>query len=92
MYRIAFMYSALDVLGLLMVKKLPINSKIHHIVSFSLSVLNTYIDYNTHFYWLGLPIYCMLSSYAFSVNLYLSLRLINSPSKFWESKSFSIFL
>ena len=90
-YRLAFSYSALDVLGLLMVKNLPINSKIHHIVSFSLSVFNTMIDYNESYFWLGLPIYCILSSYAFSVNLYLALRLIIENNKLKYLISYSLY-
>lgn len=78
-YMVGYQYSALDVLGLIMVRKLPINSKIHHVSSFALSVLNTYVDYSKPTFWLGLPIYCLLSCYAFFVNMYLGLRLIVAP-------------
>ena len=78
-YIVGYQYSALDVLGLIMVKKLPINSKIHHISSFVLSVLNTFVDYSKPTFWIGLPIYCLLSCYAFFVNMYLGLRLIVAP-------------
>lgn len=75
-HRIGYIYSALDVIGLYFVKKLPINSKIHHIGSFIFSYLNTKIDYSTNTFWIGLPVYCVLSSYAFGVNLFLAIRLI----------------
>lgn len=76
LYRIGYMYSALDVLGLICVKNLPMNSKIHHISSFLFSYMNTLVDYTQPTFWRGLPMYCMFSSYAFGVNLFLGLRLI----------------
>ena len=79
-HRIGYIYSALDIIGLYFVKNLPLNSKIHHIGSFLFSYLNTRIDYSTHTFWIGLPVYCVLSSYAFGVNLFLALRLIKPLS------------
>lgn len=76
MYRVGYMYAALDVLGLICVKNLPMNSKIHHISSFLFSYMNTLVDYTQPTFWKGLPVYCILSSYAFGVNLFLGLRLI----------------
>ena len=52
------------------------NSKIHHIGSFLFSILNVQIDYSKNTFWIGLPVYCILSSYACGVNLFLALRLI----------------
>lgn len=75
-HRIGYIYSALDVIGLYFVKNLPMNSKIHHIGSFIFSILNVQIDYSKNTFWIGLPIYCILSSYACGVNLFLALRLI----------------
>jgi hypothetical protein len=75
-HRIGYIYSALDVIGLYFVKNLPMNSKIHHVGSFLFSYLNTKIDYSTNTFWIGLPVYCVLSSYACGVNLFLALRLI----------------
>jgi hypothetical protein len=76
LHQLGYIYSALDVIGLYFVKNLPINSKIHHISSFIFSILNSYIDYTKNTFWIGLPIYCFFSSYAFGVNLFLALRLI----------------
>jgi hypothetical protein len=67
-------------MGLYFVKNLPLNSKIHHIGSFIFSYLNTRIDYSTNTFWIGLPVYCVLSSYACGVNLFLALRLIKPLS------------
>ena len=77
-YRIGFAYAALDVLGLITVKNLPMNSKIHHISTFIFSCMNSRVDYSQKTFWVGLPIYCILSCYAFGVNLFLALRLIKS--------------
>lgn len=75
-YMVGYQYAALDILGLIMVRKLPINSKIHHISSFLLAYLNTKVNYEQSTFWVGLPIYCLLSCYAFLVNLFLAMRLI----------------
>lgn len=74
--RVGYMYSALDFLGLIKVKNLPNNSKIHHITTFILSYVNTLIDYSQNSFWIGLPVYCILSCYACGVNLFLGQRLI----------------
>jgi hypothetical protein len=79
-HRIGYIYSALDIIGLYFVKNLPINSKIHHIGTFIFSYLNTFIDYSTNTFWIGLPVYCIFSSYACGVNLFLALRLIKPLS------------
>jgi hypothetical protein len=79
-HQIGYIYSALDVMGLYFVKNLPLNSKIHHIGTFIFSYLNSYIDYSTNTFWIGLPVYCIFSSYAFGVNLFLALRLIKPLS------------
>lgn len=75
-HRVGYMYSALDFLGLLKVKNLPKNSKIHHLTTFLLSYMNTWIDYTNPSFWIGLPVYCILSAYAFTVNYFLGMRLI----------------
>jgi len=79
-HQIGYIYSALDVIGLYFVKNLPLNSKIHHIGTFIFSYLNTHIDYSKNTFWIGLPVYCIFSSYAFGVNLFLALRLIKPLS------------
>lgn len=75
-HKFGYIYSALDILGLIVVKNLPMNSKIHHCSSFLFSYLNTLVDYTQDTFWIGLPVYCILSSYAFGVNYYLAQRLI----------------
>ena len=81
-HRFGYIYSALDVLGLIVVKNLPLNSKVHHISSFLFSYMNTLVDYTTDTFWVGLPVYCILSCYAFGVNYYLAKRLI-TPHTFY---------
>ena len=60
-HKIGYMYAALDVLGLLVVKKLPMNSKIHHVSTFLFAYLNSLVDYTQPTFWVGLPVYCVLS-------------------------------
>ncbi len=80
-HRMGYLYSSLDFLGLLKVKNLPVNSKIHHITTFFLSYLNTWIDYKIPSFWIGLPVYCILSCYACGVNFFLGMRLIKPLSR-----------
>lgn len=75
-HRMGYLYSSLDFLGLLKVKNLPVNSKIHHATTFLLSYLNTWINYDNPSFWIGLPVYCILSCYACGVNFFLGMRLI----------------
>jgi len=75
-YRLGYFYSALDFIGLLKVQNLPTNSKIHHMTTFILSYMNTWIDYNNPSFWIGLPVYCVLSCYACGVNYFLGMRLL----------------
>ena len=91
LYKIGFMYSALDTLGLIMVKKLPLNSKIHHVSTFILSICNTFVKYDNGTFWIGLPIYCVLSAYALSVNLFLALRLLYPLEKLRSLLDFSLY-
>ncbi len=81
MYRVGYLYSALDVLGLVKVKNLPNNSRIHHITTFILSYINTLIDYSNPSFWVGLPVYCILSCYACGVNYFLGTRLLKPLSE-----------
>lgn len=80
-HQIGYMYAALDVLGLIVVKNLPLNSKIHHVSSFLFSYLNSRVDYTRPTFWIGLPVYCVLSCYAFGVNYFLAMRLIKPLRK-----------
>lgn len=90
-YRLGYIYSALDVIGLYFVKNLPLNSKIHHIGTFIFSYLNTFNDYSKNTFWIGLPIYCILSSYAYGVNLFLALRLIKPLSSLKSFIKFNLY-
>jgi hypothetical protein len=91
MYKLGYIYSALDVIGLYFVKNLPLNSKIHHIGTFIFSYLNTFNDYTKNTFWIGLPIYCILSSYACGVNLFLALRLIKPLSSLRSFIKFNLY-
>jgi hypothetical protein len=90
-HQIGYIYSALDVIGLYFVKNLPLNSKIHHIGTFIFSYLNTHIDYSKNTFWIGLPVYCIFSSYAFGVNLFLALRLIKPLSSLKSFISYNLY-
>lgn len=88
--RVGYMYSALDALGLIVVKNLPMNSKIHHSSTVLFSYLNTLVDYSQPTFWIGLPIYCMLSCYSFGVNYFLGMRLITPLKKMTRMIEFNI--
>jgi hypothetical protein len=76
-YKIGFFYCSADVLGLLVVKNLPINSKIHHIATFIITLLVSQTDFeNGATIVEAILIFTLLASKAFSVNLYLGWRHI----------------
>ena len=55
------------------------------------SYLNSYIDYSKNTFWIGLPVYCIFSSYAFGVNLFLALRLIKPLSSLQSFISYNLY-
>lgn len=75
-YELGYAYAMTDVAGLIMVRRLPSNTKIHHITTFILSFLNTLNDYTNPTLWRGLVLYAYFSALALLVNLYLGLRVV----------------
>lgn len=75
-YELGYAYAMTDVAGLIMVRRLPINTKIHHATTLVLSFLNTFNDYTQPTIWRGLILYSYFSALALLVNLYLGLRVI----------------
>lgn len=75
-YRLGIYYCATDLVGLIMVRQLPVSTKIHHVCSVTLGVINTYIDYTQPTFWFGLVMYAFFSVWTFMVNFYLGIRVI----------------
>ena len=75
-HRIGFMYASCDILSLLIVRKLPLSTKIHHITVLIFSFINSGIDYQIDTYWRGLIVYTMFSCFSYLVNAYLGIRMI----------------
>lgn len=80
-YELGYAYAMTDVAGLIMVKKLPFNTKLHHITTLILSILNTFNDYTQPTIWRGLILYAYFSALALLVNLYLGMRIIIPTEK-----------
>jgi len=74
-HRFAMLYCSNDFIGLLRVR-LPINTKIHHIITTLFGFISLYFDYNEFSIVRLLFVYTLLSSYAYLVNIYLGLRFI----------------
>ena len=69
------MYGGADLLGLLlMFKKLPMNTKIHHIFVMILIHINSGIDYNQETFWKGIIINAFFSCFSYSVNAFLGIH------------------
>ena len=75
-HTLGFMYASSDILSLLLVRKLPKSTKIHHTSVLFLSIVNCLTDYTKPNHWRGIIIYAFFSSYTYLVNTYLGLRLI----------------
>ena len=76
LHRIGFIYASSDVLSLLIVRKLPTSTKIHHIIVLIFALINSIIDYKIDTYWRGLIIYTVFSCFSYLVNTYLGIRHI----------------
>jgi hypothetical protein len=77
----AAVYGSIDLVGFLVVPNLKITTKIHHIVSTILIFSSFYIPFEQINISRLLAIYAILSTYAFSVNLYLGLRWLGVYNK-----------
>lgn len=77
--RHASIYVSNDIVALLVVKRLPLTTKIHHSITTLLLFYAFYIDFNDikHVGTL-LIVYTTLSSYTFIVNFYLAARFFRS--------------
>lgn len=78
---LGFMYGSSDILSLLLVRKLPKSTKIHHTSVLFLSIVNCLTDYTIPNHWRGVVIYAFFSSFTYLVNTYLGLRLILKKEK-----------
>ncbi len=72
--RFASLYVSNDIMGLLMIPKLPRSTKIHHIITTILLLYSFTVDFTKDNVGRLLFILCVFSSYSFLVNLYLGLR------------------
>jgi hypothetical protein len=75
---LGFMYASSDILSLILVRKLPNSTKIHHTSVLFLCIVNSLTDYSIPIHWRGIVIYAFFSSYTYLVNTYLGVRLVTS--------------
>ena len=69
-------YSINDLLGLILVRGLPLATKLHHICVVILGIVNILTDYTEVSVWRACIIYGAFSILSFSVNGYMGLRYI----------------
>jgi len=81
MKRCAIHYVINDIIGLLIVKKLPTTTKIHHVTTTLFAFLTLLKTDNTIDIITLIEIYAMFSALAFCVNFYLGFRVLPSNSK-----------
>ena len=79
LYRYSSNFVANDFMGLLLIPKLPFNTKLHHITSTLLFIYMTQQDFNTNHTVKLIITYGAFSSVPFIVNLYLGLRCMVEP-------------
>lgn len=73
-HKIASNYVSNDIMGLILLKKLPASTKLHHITSSILLFYSYTLDYTQNNIGQLLLILTLFSSYSFLVNFYLALR------------------
>ena len=74
-------YTSNDVMGLLMVPKLPYSTKMHHIVTTTLCVTSFGIDFQSSSLGKMMFVYTLASANAYLVNFYLGARLLTEKAK-----------
>ena len=73
-------YVSNDIIGLLVIPKLPPSTKFHHIVTTLLLFYSYTIDFREENVGRWMFIYTMMSTFSFLVNLYLALRYLQTES------------
>jgi len=74
----ATMYVANDIVGLLLIPKLPFTTKIHHLTSASFLIYSYHIEFNEPNIGRLLFILCIFSCFSFLVNFYLAIRYLEN--------------
>jgi hypothetical protein len=74
-------YTSNDLMGLVMVKKLPYSTKMHHIITTALCLTCFGIDFQTSHLGKMMFVYTFASSQAYLVNFYLGARLLTEKAK-----------
>ena len=70
-------YATLDMVSILRVEKMQINTILHHIIVQFLYLISLFfLDFNVDTIARGVVIYAVFSTFAFIVNIYLALRLV----------------
>jgi hypothetical protein len=77
-HRVAALYGANDILGLMIVEKLPQTTKIHHQVSAAFVLYAFNLDFQVSSVAQALLVYTFASASAYIVNCHLALRLFAS--------------
>ena len=73
-------YVSNDIIGLLVIPKLPPSTKFHHIVTTLLLFYSYTIDFREENVGRWMFIYTMMSTFSFLVNLYLALRYLTTSN------------
>ena len=74
-------YTSNDLMGLIMVKKLPYSTKAHHAITTALCLTSFGIDFQTSQLGRMMFVYTLASAHAYLVNFYLGVRLIVEKNK-----------
>ena len=77
---IASAYVSNDIMGLILLKKLPLSTKLHHITSTTLLLYSYTLDFSENNIGRLLFILTIFSTYSFLVNFYLALRYFKSET------------
>jgi hypothetical protein len=74
----ATIYVANDIVGLLLIPKLPFTTKIHHLTSAFFLIYSYHIEFNEPNIGRLLFILCIFSCFSFLVNFYLAIRYLEN--------------
>jgi hypothetical protein len=88
-YKYASNFVANDFMGLLLISKLPFNTKLHHITSVLLYIYMVHQDFNENHTAKLILTYGAFSAIPFMVNLYLGIRYIIDTDRLYYLRTLS---
>ena len=81
LHNMCVLYAIPDFVSMLLVEKMAMSTKIHHIVVVMFAFINLYQDFTTPSVWIGVVVYGIYSSFSYLVNFLLASRFFQMENQ-----------